>query len=386
MKKILLKSIILLGLVVISCDKGELSKEPKNDITSFQKQSNLFNYIESTHIDNGGSECANNILIFPTWDKYWETIDKLDQMIDNDCDAFDATVPNGISDDSYDALADAAGFDEDNVLRKFEQDLEFCSLRQKIETLENNWLDQQGDGVWDVNADPDNHFIDDETERALLSYDAEVIIGNKKDGFVYYKFLDDVGNYIEVHNGDSVAISQVSQGNIPTNNPNVVVQTPIKDETSAGECKSKVKEVSYEYDLENGKRLKRISKIRREFGANYTSQTAIFKSKIKAKTKGYRKKNGRWRARRTWITACIGGQVVGEPGLAYNACDKALDPIYKQKERRRRRVKVKTTISPFNGSLPQLQYLSVLPNSLFSLHKQGDVLIINKDFYGMPVN
>ncbi|WP_293874437.1 hypothetical protein [Flavobacterium sp.] len=375
---------MLLGLVVVSCDKGELSKEPTNDITSFQKQSSLFNYIESTHINNG-SDCTNNILIFPTWDKYWETIDQLDQMIDNDCDAFDATVPNGISDDDYDALADAAGFDEDNVLRKFEEDLEFCSLRKKIESLENNWLDQQGDGEWDVNADPDNHFIDDETERALLSYDAEVIIGNKKDGFVYYKFLDDEGNYIEVHNGDNEAISQVSQGHIPTNNPNVVVQTPVKDETT-GQCKSKVKEVSYEYDIANGKRLKRISKIRREFGANYTSQTAIFKSKIKAKTKGYRKKNGRWRARRTWITAGIGGQVVGEPGLAYNACDKALDPIYKQKERRRRRVKVKTTISPFNGALPQLQYLSVLENSLFSLHKQGDVLIINKDFYGMPVN
>lgn len=78
----------------------------------------MFDYIESTHIDNG-VDCENNILIFPTWDKYWETIEELDGMIENDCDAFDATVPNGTSDDDYDALADAAGFDEDNVLRRF---------------------------------------------------------------------------------------------------------------------------------------------------------------------------------------------------------------------------------------------------------------------------
>lgn len=128
----------------------------------------MFSYIESTQINND-VDCENNILIFPTWEKYWETIELLDQMIEDDCDSFDATVPNNITDDQYDALADAAGFDEDNVLRNFEEDLAFCSLRRKIESLENDWLDQQGDGQWDINADPDNHFIDDETERTLLS-------------------------------------------------------------------------------------------------------------------------------------------------------------------------------------------------------------------------
>ena len=59
---------------------------------------------------------------------------------------------------------------------KFEEDLEFCSLRRKIESLENDWLDQQGDGQWDINADPDNHFIDDETERAILSQNKEINI------------------------------------------------------------------------------------------------------------------------------------------------------------------------------------------------------------------
>ncbi|MBS4041666.1 MAG: hypothetical protein KGZ81_13845, partial [Flavobacteriales bacterium] len=210
MKRILLNFSILLGLVVVSCDNADLSQEQnaKNDNSLMQRQSTMFSYIESTQINNG-VDCENNILIFPTWEKYWETIEVLDQMIENDCDSFDATVPNNITDDQYDALADAAGFDEDNVLRKFEEDLAFCSLRRKIESLENDWLDQQGDGQWDINADPDNHFIDDETERTLLSQNAEVIIGSKERGYVYYKFIDDEGNWIEVHNNDSQAILQV---------------------------------------------------------------------------------------------------------------------------------------------------------------------------------
>lgn len=386
MKRIILNFAILTGLVVASCDNADLSQKQndKNDNLLMQRQSSMFSYIQSTHINNG-VDCEKNILIFPTWEKYWETIDILDQMIENDCDSFDATVPNNITDDQYDVLADAAGFDEDNVLRKFEEDLEFCSLRRKIESLENDWLDQQGDGQWDINADPDNHFIDDETERAILSQNAEVIIGDEKNGYVYYKFVDDEGNWIEVHNNDSQAISQVSQGIIPTNNPNVVVVKP-KEQNNSGQCKSKVKEIAY--DVSGGDRLKRISKIRRESGVIYSStasvSTSIFKSKIKAKTKGYRKKNGKWRCRRTWITAGLGGSDIYSSGNGFDTCDDAIE-INKFKEKRRRRVKVKKTIDTFVGVLSDIHYFTVQNDKLFSFHKKGN-LIINKDFYDMPIN
>ena len=386
MKRILLNFSILLGFVVVSCDNADLSQEQtaKNDNSLMQRQSSMFSYIESTQINNG-VDCKNNILIFPTWEKYWETIEVLDQMIENDCNSFDATVPNSITDDQYDALADAAGFDEDNVLRKFEEDLAFCSLRRKIEILENDWLDQQGDGQWDINADPDNHFIDDETERTLLSQNVEVIIGDKKNGYVYYKFIDDEGSWIEVHNNDTQAISQVSQGIIPTNNSNVVVVKP-KEENNSGTCKSKVKEVAYE--VSGGDRLKRISKIRRESGIKFSStgnvSTSIFKSKIKAKTKGYRKKNGKWRCRRTWITAGLDVYDIYSTGNGFDTCNDAIE-INKFKEKRRRRVKVKRKIDTFVGVLSDIHYFTVQNDKLFSFHKKGN-LIINKDFYDMPIN
>lgn len=384
MKKILLNFTILIGLIVVSCENADLSQEQNanNDNSLMQRQSSMFNYIESTQINNG-VDCENNILIFPTWDKYWETIEELDQMIENDCDAFDATVPNNVSDDQYDALADAAGFDEDNVLRKFERDLAFCSLRRKIESLETDWLDQQGDGQWNADDDPDNHFIDDETERSLLSFNAEVIIGDKKRGYVYYKFLDDVGNWIEVHNMDLDAIALVSQGSIPANNPNVVI---IKPEASGNTCKDKVKEVAYIFLGED--RLKRISKVRPANGTSCDSDgcSSIQASKVKAKTKGYKKKNGKWKGTRRWIAAGINGQTQQVAGLRFIDCAQE-DEVHKYKEKRRRRVKVKVTSSTYIPvvGIPQRYNNALQDNKLFSYHKRGN-LIVNKDFYDMPNN
>ena len=393
MKTKILSLSILLGLALISCENADLSQEQnvENNKSSMQRQGSMFSYIESMQINNG-VHCENNILIFPSWEKYWETIEKLDQMIEEDCDAFDTNVSNNVSDDQYDALAEAAGFDEDNVLRKFEEDLTFCSLRQKIESLENEWLDQQGDGQWDINTDPDNHFIDDETERTLLSQYAEVIIGDKERGYVYYKFIDDEGNWIEVHNNDLNVISQIAQqinqGNIPTNNPNVTVVTPKRDKQIGYSCKDKVKEVKYE--VLGADRLKRISKVRPAFGTNCSNPnnpcTSVFPSKVKAKTKGYKKKNGKWKARRLWIAAGINGQSQSDQGLRYIDC--AIENrVHKYKEKRRRHVKVKTTTTtyiPVAGT-PQRFNNALQDDRINSYHKKGSV-IVNKDFYDMPVD
>lgn len=389
MKKIFYGVSMLAGLALASCEEAEVSSGENAGFESSlaQKQGTIFTYIESKHIENG-VDCDNNILIFPSWALYNQTIDQLDDMTETYCDNFDAAVPNNISDDEYDALAAASNFDEDNILRKLEEDLAFCSLRRKIENEEAIWLDAQGDGAWDANADPDNHFIDEESERTLLSYRAEVIIGDKKKGFVYYRFLNDEGSWIEVHNDDTAAMSQVSQGNVPVNNPNVVIVKPSKADagnTTSG-CKNKVKEVKYE--SAGGDRVKRISKVRRAVGTNCSSSpcTSIFPSKIKSKTKGYKKKNGKWKARRLWIAAGINGSSQPNPGLSYVDCLYE-NPTHKYKEKRRRHVKVKvttTTYIPPSGT-PQNYNSSMQDNMLYSYHKKGS-LIINTDFYDMPQN
>ena len=71
MKKIILNSLILIGLLTVSCEKADLLQEQNanNSNTLMQKQSSLFDYIESTNIQNG-VECENNILIFPSSEKF----------------------------------------------------------------------------------------------------------------------------------------------------------------------------------------------------------------------------------------------------------------------------------------------------------------------------
>lgn len=169
--KILNFTILLLGSIVISCESADAiqqeSQEQKDDLS--KKQSSLFSNVSATRINSNSGKCQNDILIFSSWDDYWKTIDLLDEMIESDCDMFDSKVSADWTDDEYDAAATKVGFDEDNALRKFESDLSFCSLRKKIDILETEWLNIQDDGEWDENTDPDNHFIDDVTERSLLS-------------------------------------------------------------------------------------------------------------------------------------------------------------------------------------------------------------------------
>ncbi|THD30961.1 hypothetical protein [uncultured Flavobacterium sp.] len=388
MKKIILSLSFLAGLVLVSCESADQPQDQNadndNSLMRRQRQSSMFNYIQSTRIESDAN-CENNILIFPSWRHYWETIDRLDQMVDRDCEAFDSTVPNNISEERYDILADASGFDEDNVLRRFETDLGFCSLRSKIESLETAWLDRQGDREWDANSDPDNHFIDDQAERTLLSPNAEVIVGDDRRGYVYYKFLDDEGSRIEVLNNDRDAISQVSRGRIPTGNPNVVVVRPDK-ESDYNKCKNKVTQIAYE--VSGADRFKRKSKVRRAWGTNCLNNpcTSIFPSKVIAITKGYKKKNGKWRSRRMLIAAGINGLGQNIPGLTYVDCiEERSIRLFEEKKKRKIRVVAKSTTNIAPIGTPRRYNFSLQDNKLFSYHKRGN-LIVNKDYYDMPGN
>jgi hypothetical protein len=384
-----MKKSIILALFVsasfYSCDKNEITQETSlfNNNSTFSKESTIVNGVYSMPINNGiPNSCTDNILVFPSWDSYNATIDQLDEMIETECNAFDATVPVNITDDQYDALALAAGFDEDNALVNFENDLNFqCSLRRKIVALEEAWLAQQGDGVWDENTDPDNHFIDDDTERALLNEGVEVIIGNIRDGLVIYKFTAD-GGYIMIYNMDVAALQQINSGTIPTTNPNVVVVAPNRDEEG---CNEDGRESKKEF-LENN-RIKRVSKLYRALGTSCDSYscTSIIPSKIMAKTKGYKKRsNGGWKSARTWITVTVGGQEFKSEGGFYVDCNEK-NPAVEESTHRRRKVKVKiksTTFIPPVG-IPTTSNLGVLDNMLYSYHKQG-TLIVNQDFYDLP--
>ncbi|GEP49499.1 hypothetical protein FNO01nite_01710 [Flavobacterium noncentrifugens] len=386
MKKALIFTLFAGAIVFYACDSTDVIEENKSAAvtTAGKPLPPVSQYpVTAIYINDGiPTTCAKNILVFANWNDYNNTIAQLDTHVESEADAFDASVPTGSTDDQYDALAAAAGFDEDNPLLRFETQYNFCSLRLKLITLEDAWLYAQGDGTWNASTDPDNHFIDDETERTLLNEGAEVIIGTEPKNYVIYKFTDDAGGYIAISNMDVVALQQINSGTIPTFNPNVVVTTP-KSAVISGGCKDKLTEVAYE--VVNGERLKRISKVRREYGTDAEAGTSIWKGRIKAKTKGYKKKNGHWKGTRTYITAGIDGAVIGDYGIAYDNCDAEISRV-SVREKRRRHIKVRMTIDTYVTNLPTLHKFTVKDNKLYSLHKLRQSLIVNKDFFDMSTD
>lgn len=316
-----------------------------------------------------GVECSNNILIFPSWELYGQTIDMLDQMTEEYCDAFDANVSPNVTDEEYDALCNEQGFDEDNVIVNFENDLHFCSLRKYLEDKESQWLEMQGDGQWNVADDPDNHFIDEETERELLSIRAEVIIGDKKSNYTYYKFTDDKGGVVIVHNGDTNAMTQVSNGTIPANNPNVEIVNPGKADVTPPGCKSEIKEISYESD--GGNRIKRKNKIRNE--------SPWSAKRIVSVTIGYKKKGSKWKRKRTWITAALTNSTADGNGTYFIDCSVEQD-VNNLKNKRRRRVKAKERFHRYDGNTNVAA--TTQSELIYTVNRQG-VIDFRKDFYEM---
>lgn len=393
MKKVIFSFATFVAVLSTSCNKDVEVAATEGKSNSLRTMQVRGIPVESISVNNGVSSCILNLLVFNSWDDYHKIIFELDEQIDIDVNAFDASIDaSQLSDDEYNAKCEALGFDEDNTLRRFERNLGFCSLRRKIETAENAWLDQQGVGNWDLSTDPDDHFIDDETERTLLNEQVQVGIRDRKGGIVIYQLRDDEGNYEEVYNMDTSALQTVTaaaiSGNqVPTGTPNVVSNVVKPAETGIGGCKDKVKEVKIEVNAENTFRIQRKSKLRRAWGTTCSngSCSSITGSRLKARTKGYkRKSNGGWKGTRSLITAAIYGMQPNTAGAAFIDCNQE-KVVLEHREKRRRRVKVKATSSTFiaGAGNPTTSNFNVRDNRLFSYHKQG-TFVIMKDYYDMP--
>ncbi len=341
-------------------------------------ESSVIPGIKAVYIDNGiSTTCDNNLLIFPTHQSYEDAITILDHLIDNYNDSFDQQTVN-MTDVEADDYADEIGFNEDLPLLKFENELHFCSLRKNIETLEDNWLHQQGDGAWDLNSSPDSHYIDDETERALLSIGAEYIIGNCTDGYKYFKEFS--WGTIEIDITDITILSNtiislnnntVHPSNLdgPThqqiteylNAIKINYKIDIKDisdvigqlDPSTNDCKEYAKEKG-EKIFNNSRRILWKHKFVRRSGlGSYPSV------KGKSITRSFRKKNGGWKRYRATISADLKGVVFFNCSIE--------ESMTSTKEKRRKRLKNIKSLSDPGGNL---QSKKIRPKGLFSVHKQ----------------
>ncbi len=341
--------------------------------------------------------CTNNIVVFAIIALYESTIENLETQIEAHNNSFDQ-LTIAMTNEQADEYADSIGFDEDKPLTDFENQYNFCSLRKKINTLESQWLEQQGDGNWNLEYNPDSYYVDDDVERTLLNEQSEVLIGTCETGYILYKFYNwghiqlPLSNLTDLTN----VLTQLNNGNYPLvlpiniygsslntvtqilNNspydcsaqplvecPTVIYTEPTN--SPANSCQDKIKEKG-ENIFNSGRRILWKHKFIKL--SNFITGGKV--TRIKSVTKSFKKKNGKWKKFRTSIAA-------GVTGAAYEDCtgEKAIN---EEKQKRRKRVKIKVELAEPVSQYSQYQKNKVRPNSLFSIHKQ-ESNVYQKEIY-----
>lgn len=359
---------LLLSAGLYSCNNDDVAEVAEQTTETPVANRSFESAVSSMHIDNGlPTVSTNNILVFESR----ELLESVFNQMINDYDQYnenlDQQIPEDLTDDDLENYIVENNLDENNTLNNFENNLNFKSLRQIINEKEAIWLETQGE-VWDINTDPDNHFIVSDFERTLLNEGSELIIKDSERRPVIFKYFE--WGHIEISDLNTEILKEINQGNI--NNPQVLENMAASKSalkifwknkdgliTSSG-CRKSGKKVNYYYY--GGKQIK-----------GFTSQNqGIFDNTLVAKTKGYQWKRGQWRNRKLWVHAGVSGLNRGDWKVNHNCVD-VIDGSADWKDLKRYKIEYR---------LPNPNPISmyVTNNSVYSYHSEGGVSFF-VDFY-----
>jgi hypothetical protein len=173
--------------------------------------------------------CGNTMLSFPSQQAYDNAYDCLFEEYENWNDQFDAQHAS-LNDDDLNDLIDATGWNEEQTLVDFENSQTLVSLRSKLRAEELIWLST---GLFDPATDPNNHYIDDPVEQALLNDQGMIMIGGE-----IYIYCED-GAIYRITNGDCNLALNVVANPASVSDPNVIVVVTASNSTD--ECKSEAR-------------------------------------------------------------------------------------------------------------------------------------------------
>jgi hypothetical protein len=340
------------------------------------------NEIENIHVKNGISlsqniHVENGMLVFANFEEYNQTIKVLAKENEAYDDDFLKKWGN-LKEDELDDKEDELKYNPDLVFLKFETQFKgFFSLRKQIKDKEEKWLNHE---VLDDKNDPDNHFIFDIEERAVLNTRSQVKIG--KSIFQMTMFGD-----LEVTDGDIKTANLIhSQNALKLKLKNVIIHgsydgtidnsntqatttsTATSGSTSTNgstntnpslTCKTNINATSYYY---YGRyKIKGYQKL---------TGYGRYRTKIKAKTRHFKKRRRRWKCRR----GPIGVKITGDAKfrmLVSNVCDAAPDPYKNKYKSRKRRVKVKDVeLSLYSSNDPRA--LAAEQHNLKTEHRRNN--------------
>lgn len=247
-----------------------------------------------------GSE--NGRLVFSSPEDVEQAISYLEYKYDQYSDAFVSQYP-GATDEELELLEESTGFNDNQPYIDFENMYGIYSLRARVSAEEETWLETTTGDNTAPYTDPDDQYGGDDDERALMNYWGEMKIGTdiyifNADGS-YYQYYDDSGGGGGCNEICAAKLRNRKEGDpLPAGVKHV---KPIALSAPVDNCERVIRSKDFITNAAGTWRFKwKIKAVSGIFGGS---------AKIKAVTKSYKKKNGKWKVRGNRIGAGGAGQV-----------------------------------------------------------------------------
>jgi len=287
---------MLLGAVLtpafMSCEKEDDFVNTTDALTTADVQLQL-----NPEINSYNFSINNGLMVFQDLNQLKETVQFLEKEVIAYDDAF-LEMYGHLDEEALDDKEEEMRFDEYAPLRAFAQNNNFEALFLKQADLEAAWLAR---GDWNMDTDPDNHFVEDEALQAVVNEQSEVMVGE-----TIYKMMD--FGYVAILDGDFNTLERIRQNPQMLDYDNVeVIGDP--DTTRAPGCRSSKGKSGY----------KPSGSYRIKWKISH--RTPITGRRVKCTTKNYKKKKKRWKKTRSYTYVKPYGNISGAQGR----CDKAVD-------------------------------------------------------------
>ncbi|ARN78094.1 hypothetical protein BST97_08835 [Nonlabens spongiae] len=363
-------AMLSLSLSLVSCeDEITEEKQTTSEDQLFAKSSTEKCEFQpyGLYFNNGvTSDCDHNMMHFPSWESFAQTLEQLETAIDTHEDNF-LNSHGHLSEDPLNDLEESISHHPDQPLIDYEDSHHFCSLRKFEEAAENAWLDASDQPGWTFDDWAENQFIVDPVEQTLYNPQNEVMICN----FIYKEMAEGWLIVDSTHPDASSALGSANEGN----SLEQVIQQFGGNEEQAGAASAEFinpnacfykSSDSKGVQLSGSYAMKKSNQMRnRTFDFTDAGNTKVFK----AFTRNYKKKNSKWRKRRISSSARIYGDTYEkDSSLPANS---ESDCIFKEEEdvqgryRKKRRSKAKLR-RPYAGG----EEIGTIDDALFSEHRQ----------------
>jgi hypothetical protein len=293
----------------VSCEDEIVTEETQ----SFQK---------SEEEPGGGSECDfdvhgiyfnnrvpkksdHNILHFPSWENYEILLAALEQEVEDFDDAFINSHPN-LSDDQLDAMEDSTGFNDQLPMEEFEIYHDFYSLRKSSYDAENAWLALSNQPGWSWDDNPSDNDVISGVEQTFWNPQNEIIVCN-----IIYKYVE--GGILHVPIGHPNASDILASGNEGVDIEEIMSNLGGTTDPKDYDAFKPFGEVfppntaNCIYNINETERFTHPQNSNRRVDGKHKLRTGPVNKVYKSITKSYKRKNGKWKKRRTNISAGFDG-------------------------------------------------------------------------------